>query len=166
MVAAQEGIEVTDAQVNDARDELVSQLGGEQEFRNRLAQQGVSKSFVMQQLRDQQIQQALQQQLGADADLGAFVQGEIADVPIRVNPRYGEWDPQTLAVTPFQPLAQAEAPQDAATQAPRASERGSGQWTGRGASCSRQRGGRAVSASAVTGRAGGRPARASEEVGR
>lgn len=117
VVAEQEGIEVSDADVEQARDDLVEQLGGEDEFRSRLADQGVSEDFVVSQLRDQQIQMALQEELGADEDLGAFVQGEIADVPIEVNPRYGEWDPDTLAVTPLQPLAQA-APQDGASPAP------------------------------------------------
>lgn len=117
VVAEQEGIEVTDATVTDARDQLVEQLGGEEEFQSRLAAQGVSEDYVLEQLRDQEIQTALQERLGADADLAAFVQGEIADVPIEVNPRYGEWDPETLAVTPLQPLAQA-APQDGASPAP------------------------------------------------
>lgn len=117
VVAEREGIEVADAEVADARDELVEQLGGEEEYRSRLAQQGVSEDFVFEQLRDQELQTALQEQLGADADLGAFVRDEIADVPIEVNPRYGEWDPETLAVTPLQPLAQA-APQDGASPAP------------------------------------------------
>lgn len=117
VVAEQEGIEVTDAEVDEARDDLVEQLGGEEEFRDRLAQQGVSEDFVLEQLRDQQLQTALQEEVGADGDLGAFVQGEIADVPIEVNPRYGEWDPDTLSVTPLQPLAQA-APPAGATAAP------------------------------------------------
>jgi hypothetical protein len=117
VVAEREGIEVADAEVADARDGLVEQLGGEEEYRSRLAQQGVSEDFVIEQLRDQEIQTALQEQLGADADLGAFVRDEIADVPIEVNPRYGEWDPETLAVTPLQPLAQA-APEDGASPAP------------------------------------------------
>lgn len=117
VVAEQEGIEVTDAEVAEARDDLVEQLGGEEEFRDRLAQQGVSEDFVLEQLRDQQLQAALQEEVGADGDLGAFVQGEIADVPIEVNPRYGEWDPGTLSVTPLQPLAQA-APAEGATAAP------------------------------------------------
>lgn len=117
VIAEREGIEVSEADVTDARDQLVEQLGGEEAFRDRLAQQGVSEAFVLDQLRDQQIQTELQQQLGADTDLGAFVQDEIADVPIEVNPRYGQWDPDTLAVTPLQPLAQA-APQDGASPAP------------------------------------------------
>jgi hypothetical protein len=117
VVAEREGIEVAEAEVADARGELVEQLGGEEEYRSRLAQQGVSEDFVIEQLRDQEIQTALQEQLGADADLGAFVRDEIADVPIEVNPRYGEWDPETLAVTPLQPLAQA-APEDGASPAP------------------------------------------------
>lgn len=117
VVAEGEGVEVTDADVADARDQLVEQLGGEEEFQNRLAEQGVSEDFVLRQLRDREIQTALQEELGADEDLGAFVQDEIADVPIEVNPRYGEWDPATLAVTPLQPVAQG-APQEGANAAP------------------------------------------------
>ena len=53
VVAEREGIEVADAEVADARDELVEQLGGEEEYRSRLAQQGVSTMFVANRRRDQ-----------------------------------------------------------------------------------------------------------------
>jgi hypothetical protein len=117
VVAEQEGIEIDEADVVRARDDLVEQLGGEDEFRSRLAEQGLSEEFVVEQLRDQQIQMALQEELGAGEDLAGFVRDGIAEVPIEVNPRYGEWNADTLSVTPLQPLAQA-APQDGASAAP------------------------------------------------
>lgn len=104
-LAEREGIVVTDEDVAQARSDLVEQLGGEEAFLVAVAEQGLTEEFVLGQLRDQQYQLALQGLIGQDADLGQFIQAEVADIPIEVNPRYGVWDPTALAVAPFDPLA-------------------------------------------------------------
>ncbi len=105
LLAEREGVQISDAQVTQARDALVRQLGGEQAFRERLAQEGLSESFLLRQLRDQQTQTALQEQIGADSDLVEFIRTELEDVPVEVNPRYGQWDPESLSVVSYDPLA-------------------------------------------------------------
>lgn len=106
-VAERNDVEVSEAEVRQARDELLEQLGGAEELQRRLAEQGVPEDLFMRQLRDQQLQAALQEQIGADTDLADFVRNEFTDVPIRINPRYGTWDEATLAVTQSDPLAPA-----------------------------------------------------------
>lgn len=113
LVAQREDIDVSDQAVAEARDQLVEQLGGDEEFRRRLEQQGVSEKFLLQQLRDQEAQTQLQRKIGADADLAQFIRSQIADVPISVNPRYGQWDADSLAVTAFEPLGGGDAQQSA-----------------------------------------------------
>lgn len=105
LVAEREGLTISEDEVEQARDELVRQLGGEEAFDQRLAEQGLSESFLLQQLRDQQTQAALQSQLGEEAQLADFIRTELEDVDIEVNPRYGQWDPASLSVTSFDPLA-------------------------------------------------------------
>jgi hypothetical protein len=117
IVAEQQDINVSDEEVAQARDELVGQLGGPEAFRDRLAEQGLSEDFVLQQLRDQRTQQLLQDRIGASEDLATFIRDEIADVPIDVNPRYGQWNSTSLAVAPYDPLAASDA-QQAASEAP------------------------------------------------
>lgn len=104
LVAERKGVTVSDADVSEARDELVDQLGGVDAFRKRIAEQGLSEAFVRQQLRDQQTQAALQEQIGGSEDLATFIRDEIADVDVEVNPRYGQWDEAALSVTPYDPL--------------------------------------------------------------
>lgn len=115
LVAEREGVEVSDAEVEEARDALVGQLGGPDAFRSRLAEQGLTDSFLMQQLRDQQIQTALQEQLGADTDLAGYISTQLEDVPIEVNPRYGQWDPASLSVAPYDALAPDDGQQPSGT---------------------------------------------------
>jgi hypothetical protein len=115
-VAERNGVTVTDADVQAAADDIVEQVGGQQEFERRLAEQGVPQGLFLQQVRDQQLQTALQQQIGADADLTTFVQEALSGVPIDVNPRYGTWDTASLEVTDADPLAPERAgPSEAAS---------------------------------------------------
>lgn len=113
IVGEREGIVVSDDDLAQARQDLVDQLGGEDALEAAVAEQGLSEEFVLQQLRDQQIQAALQEEIGPGGNLAEFIGTAIADVPIEVNPRYGTWDPTALAVAPFDPLA-VTAPQAAA----------------------------------------------------
>lgn len=104
LLAERQDVSVSDEEVAQARDELVGQLGGPEAFQQRIAEQGLSEDFVLQRLRDQQTQALLQDSIGASEDLATFIQDEIADVPIEVNPRYGQWDPASLSVAPYDPL--------------------------------------------------------------
>lgn len=106
VIAERVGVEVSDAEVTEARDALVRQLGGEEAYRSRLAEEGLSESFLLQQLRDQQTQAALQEQIGPDAQLAEFIRTQVEDVPIEINPRYGQWDPVSLSIVAYDPLAQ------------------------------------------------------------
>lgn len=105
LVAEREGVAVSDEEIAQARDDLVTQLGGEEAFQARLAEQGLSEGFLLQQLRDQQTQAALQEEIGQGAELAEYIRTQLEDIDIEVNPRYGQWDPATLSVTQFDPLA-------------------------------------------------------------
>ena len=118
VVADRQDIAVSDDEVARARDELVDQLGGAEAFEDRIAEQGLSEEFVLQQLRDQQTQALLQDSIGASEDLAAFIRDEIADVDIEVNPRYGQWDEASLSVAPYDPLAVAGGAEAAASDGP------------------------------------------------
>jgi hypothetical protein len=118
LVAERQDITVSDEEVARARDELVDQLGGPEAFAARIAEQGLSEDFVLQQLRDQQTQALLQDSIGGSEDLATFISDEISDVPIDVNPRYGQWDDTSLSVAPYDPLPGTGAAQAAASEAP------------------------------------------------
>lgn len=118
LVAERQDVAVSDEEVAQARDELVDQLGGPEAFQDRIAEQGLSEDFVLQQLRDQQTQALLQDSIGASEDLATFIRDEIADVPIEVNPRYGQWDDASLSVAPFDPLPGVDGAEAATSEAP------------------------------------------------
>lgn len=118
IVAEGQDIAVSDEEVTQARDELVGQLGGPEAFEDRIAEQGLSEEFVLQQLRDQQTQALLQDSIGASEDLATFIRDEIADVEIEVNPRYGQWVDTSLSVAPYDPLPGAGGADAAASEAP------------------------------------------------
>lgn len=118
-VAERNDVEVSDGDIAAARDALVEQLGGPEEFQARIAEQGLTEEFVIDQvLRVQQTQQALQREIGADVDFAEFLRTELEDIPVEVNPRYGEWDPQNLTVARFDPLVGVAQAGAAATEAP------------------------------------------------
>lgn len=107
VVAERNDVQVRDEDVDAAVEEIVAQVGGREAFEQRLAQQGVPEDLFLQQVRDQQLQTALQEQVGAEADFAGFIRDEIADVEIEVNPRYGAWNETALEVQPSDPLAPA-----------------------------------------------------------
>lgn len=107
LVAERNDVEVTEEDVTAAVDEIVDQVGGQEEFEQRLAQQGVPQALFLQQVRDQETQAALQEEVGEQTDFAGFIRDEIADVPIRINPRYGAWNEESLEVQPADPLAPA-----------------------------------------------------------
>jgi hypothetical protein len=98
-------VQVRDEDVDAAVEEIVAQVGGQEAFEQRLAQQGVPEDLFLQQVRDQELQTALQEQAGAEEDFAGFIRDEIADVEIEVNPRYGAWNETALEVQPSDPLA-------------------------------------------------------------
>lgn len=114
------GVEVTEQQIDAAIADLEDQLGGPEELQRRLDEAGLSQRDLRKQIENQQIQQALQQQAGADADFAQFIRETVDDVPVDVNPRYGSWDSQSLQIQPIDPLAPsgAQAAGDAAQPAP------------------------------------------------
>lgn len=118
ILAEEQDIEVSDEEVAQARDDLVDQLGGPEAFQDRIAEQGLSEAFVLQQLRDQQTQAQLQDSIGASEDLATFIRDEVADIQIQVNPRYGQWDETSLAVGPYDPLRGAGGTEAAANEGP------------------------------------------------
>lgn len=104
-VARRNGVTVSDEQVAQVRDQIAEQAGGEEALDQALADQGVPSSLIDQQARDTALQNALSEQLPEGTDLATFVRGELDDVDIEVNPRYGAWDTSALAVEPVDPLA-------------------------------------------------------------
>lgn len=118
-IAERNDVEISDEDITAARDALVEQLGGREAFEARIAEQGLTEEFVTDQvLRVQQTQQALQQEIGPDADFAEFLRTELEDIAIEVNPRYGDWDPQNLTVARFDPLSDVAQAGAAATEAP------------------------------------------------
>ena len=120
MAGERNGVEVTEQQIDDRIADLEDQLGGPEELQRRLDEAGLSQRDLRKQIENQQIQQALQQQAGADADFAQFIRETVDDVPVDVNPRYGSWDSQSLQIQPIDPLAPsgAQAAGDAAQPAP------------------------------------------------
>ena len=104
-IARRNEVAVTDEDVQTALDEILEQVGGPDQLEERLAQQGVPEALFLEQVRAQELQAALQEELGAQEDFVAFVTEETADLDIRINPRYGEWNPDTLEVELVDPLA-------------------------------------------------------------
>lgn len=106
-IADRNDVQVSDAAVDAAVDELVEQVGGREEFERRLTEEGVSQEMFLQQMRDQQVVIALQERAGGEEDFAAFIRDGVAGMPIEINPRYGEWDATGLQVRPIDPLAPA-----------------------------------------------------------
>jgi hypothetical protein len=107
--AQRNDVQVSDADVEAALDEITEQIGGAEQLQQALVQQGrldlLDPDLLQDQLRDQEIWAALQERPDAEADFEAFMREETAGVSIKINPRYGAWDATALAVTPTDPLA-------------------------------------------------------------
>lgn len=103
-VAENNDIEVTDEQVQQAREEFEAQPGGPEQL-EQARQQGITEEQITRQFRDLELQAALQEQVPEGTDLAAFIRGELDDVTVDVNPRFGRFDPTTFQVQPVDPLA-------------------------------------------------------------
>jgi hypothetical protein len=122
-IAQRNDIEVSDAQVDDAFEQTVEQVGGREAFEQRLAATGLSEDAVRRQVRDQQIVVALQERVGGEsADFEAFIRDELARLPVEINPRYGEWDENSLQVQPLDPFGTAGGQGQAGAAAPPADD--------------------------------------------
>lgn len=127
VVAERNDVAVAQADVDAAVEQVIEQAGGEEEYRRLLNDRGLREDFFLQQMRDQEVQRALQEVVGEDGDFVGFLQEELRDVEIVVNPRFGEWSNETLQVEPTDPLTpedgdqpagQATAPADGASPPP------------------------------------------------
>ncbi len=100
-VAAKEGITTTAAQVRSERASAVAQAGGEQAFENQLKQQGISPQDIDMIVRENVLIGKLQTKLNT-TDSSTFTK-DLANlakaIKIRVNPRFGKWDPSTLTIS-------------------------------------------------------------------
>lgn len=107
--AAQQGIQVTDADVNSTIQQYASQVGG----RAALAQQaGIAPSDLVTEVRISLLVDALARKAGvtdptstqgqqqANVIAGRALQAEAQRMGVRINPRYGRWDPKQFAVAP------------------------------------------------------------------
>jgi hypothetical protein len=106
-VAERHDVGVSDADVDAAVEQVTDQVGGREELVRRLDEQGYSEELFLQQMRDEQVRLALQERAGGESQFADFLRKELADVPIEINPRYGEWDATSLQVRPINPIAPA-----------------------------------------------------------
>lgn len=104
IIAERRGVEVDQAAIDALLDETVERLG-QDDFERQLAADGMSEGMYVQRLRDDQLLRALQEDAGDD--LVGFVRDEMSDIPIEVNPRFGEWNADMLEVQPVDPFAPA-----------------------------------------------------------
>lgn len=116
IVAERNDVDVSDADVDAAVEEITDQVGGRDELKRRLDQQGYSEELFLQQMRDEQLRLALQERAGGEDQFADFLRDELTDVPVEINPRYGEWDAAGIQVRPINPLAQAGDEASPATQ--------------------------------------------------
>lgn len=115
-IAERNDVDVSSQELAELREGFVEQAGGQEAFDQTLEQQGLSEDFVRQQIRDTALQSALVEQLPEGVDLITFVREELTDLPVEVNPRFGQWDDETLSVGPYRPFA--DAPPAGALTAP------------------------------------------------
>jgi hypothetical protein len=106
-VAERHDVHVNDADVDAAVDQITEQVGGREELKRRLDEQGFSEELFLQQMQDEQLRLALQERAGGEDQFADFLRNELTDVPIEINPRYGEWDADSIQVRPVDPLADA-----------------------------------------------------------
>jgi hypothetical protein len=102
-VAARNDVQVTDEQVDTAVEAQVEQAGGREAFEQGLRDQGLPEDLFLELVRGQQLQTALEEEAGGD--LLRFVLDQSADLQVEINPRYGEWDANSLSVQSSHPIA-------------------------------------------------------------
>jgi len=107
-IADRHDVGVSDADVDAAVQQVTDQVGGREELVRRLDEQGYSEELFLQQMRDEQVRLTLQERAGGESQFADFLRKELVDVPIEINPRYGEWDATSLQVRPINPIAPGE----------------------------------------------------------
>ncbi|RJK97922.1 hypothetical protein [Vallicoccus soli] len=113
-LAAEEGVSVSDGQVDARWAEYVEATGGEEALRQGLAsQRGVPPSYARDYVRDLLLAEEVQRALVPGDDADPAVQQERAqalserlvqvgqEADVEVNPRYGTWSPTTGQVAPL-----------------------------------------------------------------
>lgn len=114
--AEEEGIEITEADEAETREQIVEEFGGEEELQTFLEESGQSMADLDAQLRGQTALRLLTEQLAPEAadagpdDQQAQMQGQMAvqqwlqerltSVEIAVNPDFGTWNPQMGQILP------------------------------------------------------------------
>jgi SurA N-terminal domain len=102
-VAERNDVQVTDAQIDAAVEDQIERAGGRDAFEQNLSQQGISEDLFVELVRGQELQTAVQEEVG-EGDFLTFVREQSADLEVEVNPRYGEWNANNLTVQPTDPL--------------------------------------------------------------
>jgi len=108
--AAQDGVTVTDADVNAAVQQIQTQAGGKKALDSQALQSGIAPSDIATNVRISLLVDALARRAGVSDPTSAQGQQEASAVAVRalqiqskrlgvrVNPRYGKWDPDRFAV--------------------------------------------------------------------
>jgi hypothetical protein len=118
--AADMGVEPTEEDIAEARQELVDELGGDQELEEAMAQAGLSEEALADQLQgvaalnvvgdrlveEGEVEEPPEAPEGAEeldpADLAVqqWLAERMAGAEVAVHPEYGQWDPQSGQVMP------------------------------------------------------------------
>lgn len=110
--AAQEGVSVSDANVNSTIQQLEAQAGGKKALDSQALQSGIAPSDIATNVRVNLLVDALARKAGvsdptstqgqqqANAIAVRALQTQSARLGVRVNPRYGAWDPRQFGVAP------------------------------------------------------------------
>ncbi|MEV7419169.1 SurA N-terminal domain-containing protein [Streptomyces sp. NPDC089919] len=93
------GLSVTTKEIEDARGSDVRRLGGEQQFRAMVLQQAsIAPSQIDEAVRDRLIVAKLGAKYGQQQML-APIAAAAKELGVKVNPRYGDWDPAKIQLT-------------------------------------------------------------------
>jgi hypothetical protein len=99
-LADEEGIEVDDADLDQARDRLLEAVGGQQQLDQVLAQEGLTPTLLEELILPQEARLAeLAEVVGAE-QLNPILGQAIRDADIVVAPGLGEWSDEELRVVP------------------------------------------------------------------
>lgn len=106
LVAADEGINLTDSQIESYRLQVVQNIGGEAMLPSVLVNAAIAPDSLTEVLRRDLILQGISEKAKAagadDAGVNQLIQKLVTDkadsLKIEVNPRYGKWDSTTFAI--------------------------------------------------------------------
>lgn len=109
-VAAQRGVTVTDGQIDKTIADLETRFGGAAGFQEQVAAQNIAPGDLRTFVQDFLIADALTKSISAGAtseaetataqqELETLIKQTAQTLPVRVNPRYGVWNPENGAVT-------------------------------------------------------------------